>query len=230
MHEILKNKKVVFFDVGYTISLPASGDWIFTNKFNEVAGERLGRYSEGEIRRALSKASDYLAENHLLFTEGEEVGCYCHYYRIFSDELDMGLTDGEIMKIVKDRTFNMANYLMYPGVKETLEELSKTHLLGVISDTWPSIDRMLRSFGILKYFSFTTYSCSLGVFKPDPRMYQDALNKSGCEAADCVFIDDSPKNLAGAADMGITPILIAANPASDVDTPYLKIRSLTELI
>ena len=33
MLEILKDKKVIFFDVGYTIDYPASGDWIFTNKF-----------------------------------------------------------------------------------------------------------------------------------------------------------------------------------------------------
>ncbi|MBO4872989.1 MAG: hypothetical protein J5496_06205 [Lachnospiraceae bacterium] len=45
-----------------------------------------------------------------------------------------------------------------------------------------------------------------------------------------MFIDDSPQNLEGAAELGITPILIAANPASDVETPFRKIRSLSELI
>ena len=30
--------------------------------------------------------------------------------------------------------------------------------------------------------------------------------------------------------LGILPILIAANPASDVETPYLKIRDLRELL
>ena len=33
-----------------------------------------------------------------------------------------------------------------------------------------------------------------------------------------------------AAALGITPILIAANPASDVETSFLKIRDLRELI
>ena len=49
-------------------------------------------------------------------------------------------------------------------------------------------------------------------------------------ASEAVFIDDSPRNLEGAAALDITPILIAANPASDVETPYLKIRDLRELI
>ena len=36
--------------------------------------------------------------------------------------------------------------------------------------------------------------------------------------------------LDGAAALGIFPVLIAANPASDVETSYLKIRDLRELI
>ena len=49
-------------------------------------------------------------------------------------------------------------------------------------------------------------------------------------AEETVFIDDSVINLDGAAELGITPILIAANPASDVETRHLKIRDLRELI
>ena len=33
MTELLKTKKAVFFDVGYTLDYPASGDWMLTNKF-----------------------------------------------------------------------------------------------------------------------------------------------------------------------------------------------------
>ena len=53
---------------------------------------------------------------------------------------------------------------------------------------------------------------------------------SGFDARETVFVDDSPQNLEGAAKLGITPILIAANPASDVETSYRKIHSLSELL
>ena len=111
-----------------------------------------------------------------------------------------------------------------------IQTLSKTHRLGIISDTWPSIENQLRTLNVRQFFSFTTYSFSLGVFKPDKRMYLDALKKCGCDARETVFIDDSTKNLEGAEALGITPILIAANPAADVDTKYEKIHSLSELI
>ena len=81
-----------------------------------------------------------------------------------------------------------------------------------------------------QYFSFVTYSFSLGVFKPDRRMFLDALQKCGHDASETVFIDDAPQNLESAAALGITPILIAANPASDVETVFTKIHSLSELI
>ena len=58
----------------------------------------------------------------------------------------------------------------------------------------------------------------------------DALGKSGVSAEETVFIDDSVRNLQGAAELGITPILIAANPDADVETDYLKIHDLRELI
>lgn len=117
-----------------------------------------------------------------------------------------------------------------PGVKEVLGTLGKTHRLGIISDTWPSIERQLEHIGVSPYLSFRTFSCFVGVFKPDPRIYLDALNKCGVPAEETVFIDDAVRNLDGAAALGITPILIAANPGSDAETDHLKIHDLRELI
>ncbi len=230
MNKVLVGKKVIFFDVGYTIDYPASGDWMFTCKFNEVAGGRIKSCSEEQIRKARSAGLDYLEKNHFIRDEKEEVANLYQYYKIISDELKLGMTSEEIEAVAADRTFNMENYVIYPDAKHVILSLSDTYRLGIISDTWPSIDNQLRTLGVKQYFSFATYSFELGVFKPDKQMYLDALNKCECDAKETVFIDDSPVNLEGAASVGITPILIAANPASDVDTPYLKIHTLSELI
>ena len=151
-------------------------------------------------------------------------------YSIISDELGLGLSEEQRRLIARDRAQNMRNYIPYPGIRVVLETLARTHRLGVISDTWPSIGAQLDYLGVSGYFSFETYSCFVGVFKPDRRMYLDALEKSGVRAEETVFIDDSLRNLEGAAALGIFPVLIAANPASDVETSFLKIRDLRELI
>lgn len=229
MQEILSGKSVIFFDVGYTIDYPASGDWMFTNLFNEIAGNRLRSCDETLIKKARKEGADYLDRNHHIISEDDEEKQFFQYYNIISGCLQLKLTEDEITAIAKDRTYNMDNYIIYPEAGKAIQTLSKTYRLGIISDTWPSITNQLRALDVYQYFSFSTYSFSLGVFKPDRGMYLDALKKCGCDAKETVFIDDSPQNLEGAAKLGITPVLIAANPASDIDTPYTKIYSLSEL-
>ena len=230
MLQQLQGKKVIFFDVGYTLDRPASGDWMFTDRFLKEAGGRLKACGAEDIRSAWESGLRFLAENHLVTTVEEEIRQFFRYYSIISDELGLGLSGEQLEEIARDRACNMENYIPYPGIRDVLETLGRTYTLGVISDTWPSIEQQLEYLGISRFFTCRTFSCYLGVFKPDPRMYLDALEKSGFSAAEAVFIDDSVHNLDGAAALGITPVLIAANPASDAETDYLKIRDLRELI
>ena len=230
MIQQLKDKKVIFFDVGYTLDMPASGDWMFTGRFLEEAGGRLKTCSDQEISAAREAGLRFLARNHLVTTVEAEIDQFYQYYSIVSGELGLSLSEAQRKEIARDRACNMKNYIPYPGIVEVVETLSKTHRLGIISDTWPSIEQQLEYLGIARYLSFRTFSSFLGVFKPDRRMYQDALNKSGVPADGTVFIDDSLRNLEGAAALGIMPVLIAANPASDVETSFLKIRDLRELL
>ena len=230
MIDLLKDKKVIFFDVGYTLDAPASGDWMFTRQFLELAGDKLKKKSKEEISKAFDAGLRYLAGNHLVTTVDAEIRQFYEYYSVISDQLNLGQSEEERDRIARDRACNMKNYIPYPGMADVLSALSKTHKLGIISDTWPSIEQQLEYIGAAPYLSFTTFSCFVGTFKPDRRMYLDALNKCGVPARETVFIDDSVRNLDGAAAMGITPILIAANPASDVETSYLKIKDLRELI
>ena len=230
MLDILRDKKVIFFDVGYTLDKPASGDWMFTNRFLELTGEKLKQRTETEIQQARDAGLHYLAQDHLIQSVEAEIQNFFDYYSIVSDKLGLGLSEEERNQIARDRACNMKNYIPYPGTAEVLSMLSKTHQLGIISDTWPSIEAQLEYIGVSQYLSFTTFSCFVGVFKPDKRIYLDALIKCGVPADETVFIDDVVRNLDGAAALGITPILIAANPGADVETNYLKIHDLRELI
>ena len=230
MLNLLKDRKVIFFDVGYTLDRPASGDWMFTGRFLELTGEKLKQKTETEIQRARDAGLRFLEQNHLIRTVEEEIRNFFGYYSIISDQLDLSLSEDERNQIARDRACNMKNYIPYPGIAEVLGTLSKTHKLGIISDTWPSIGPQLEYIGVSPYLSFCPFRCFVGVFKPDKRIYLDALNKCGVPAEKTVFIDDAVRNLDGAAALGITPILIAANPALDVETDYMKIHDLRELI
>lgn len=227
MIELLKDKKAVFFDVGYTLDYPASGNWMLTKGFYELAGELAP--SKDEMARAVAECAGRLGDEVILTVEKEH-DAFLGFYRALSERLKLGFTESEIAELAYGKVYDMSNYVAYPDALEVVKTLSKTHKLGVISDTWPSIELQLRSIGLLEYFDTATYSCFLKTAKPDRRMYLDALGKMGLPAEDTVFIDDIPRNLEGAAQLGITPVLIAANPPSDVETPYTKIHSLKELL
>ena len=52
-------------------------------------------------------------------------------------------------------------------------------------------------------FDHVIVSCYVNLIKPDPKIYQLALDRIGCEAKEAVFIDDSEKNVVGAEKLGI---------------------------
>ena len=66
MIQLLRDKKVIFFDVGYTLDRPASGDWLFTRLFLEMAGEKLKACGSEETGRAWNAGLRWLTDNHLL--------------------------------------------------------------------------------------------------------------------------------------------------------------------
>ena len=229
MHYILSGKKVIFFDIGCTLDRPASGDWMFTNKFLSLAGERLRERDSKSIAAARRLGIEYLADHQLMRDVDEENEVFTKYYSILSESLGLGLSGEDCRAVAEDRSGNMENYVIYPDAKAVPECLSRRFTLGLISDTSPSVDAQLRYLGISQFFSFRTYSFELGVFKPDAKMFLDALAKAGCPAEETVFIDDVPQNLAAAAALGITPVLIAAEKEPPAPLPCTVIRSLSEL-
>ena len=61
------------------------------------------------------------------------------------------------------------------------------------------------------------------LIKPDPAIYRVCLERNNLNAEDCVFIDDSEKNIAAAQALGIDGILFT--PETDLETE-LKARGL----
>jgi 2-haloacid dehalogenase len=58
-------------------------------------------------------------------------------------------------------------------------------------------------FSFLNRFRDIVVSGDERVVKPDPAIYRLLLDRNGLEAASCLFIDDSPKNVAGAEAVGM---------------------------
>ena len=62
-----------------------------------------------------------------------------------------------------------------------------------------------------------TFSCEIGRRKPDPAGYRDIARKLGVAPEACVYVGDgSSSELTGAAQVGMTPVLIETPVGADV--------------
>ena len=94
---------------------------------------------------------------------------------------------------------------LYPETTEVLEYFSNRGLkIGVISDTFPSLELTLEMLGIRKYFDSVTASSLVGVGKPDPRIFNHALSEVGACAQESYFVDDTKPEADGARQLGFT--------------------------
>lgn len=62
-------------------------------------------------------------------------------------------------------------------------------------------------FPFLKGFRDTVVSAHVGLLKPDAEIFRLFLDRNGLAAADCLFVDDMPANVASARAVGLNAVL-----------------------
>lgn len=202
--------KGIFLDLGWTIFRPANDNWFINQKMLEFASPQTIKSLPSEKRNAaFDKALKYLDDHHLLFFEDEEVEQFTEFYKIIALDLpELGISIEQAEEIAKFKVADTSNYIFFEKSKETILKLKENYKLGIISDTWPSVERILTSGGVENLFDTKTYSCNLGTLKPNEKMYFHALEQMGLPPEQTVFVDDWEPNLDGAAACGINGVLI----------------------
>ena len=84
--------------------------------------------------------------------------------------------------------------VLYPEAKDVLAALSEKYTLGVIANQEEGLEKRLADFGIDKYLSVVVSSFEVKRIKPDPRIFEYALEKAGCAAENTVMIGDRLDN------------------------------------
>jgi putative hydrolase of the HAD superfamily len=75
-------------------------------------------------------------------------------------------------------------------------------LSNIITDLVPVFER--RHGHWLRHFTARTYSCRIGVAKPDPRAYRICAEQLGVGPRDVLFFDDRESNVVAAREAGMT--------------------------
>ena len=118
-----------------------------------------------------------------------------------------------------------------PGAIETIVELRRRGfrigLITVCTDDVPALWPETPFHGL---FDAEVFSCSVGLRKPDPRIYQLACEQLGVEPQEAMFVGDGANDeLAGAERVGLTAVLLERD-GEEQEWGGLRVRSLPELL
>jgi putative hydrolase of the HAD superfamily len=115
----------------------------------------------------------------------------------------------------------------FPNAPEVLAHLEKHYKLAVVSDAQtPYGAPELRAVGLAGYFDPIVISGDYGYRKPDPRLFQKALDELRVRPEHAIFVgNDRYRDVFGAQQLGMKTVLFASGPgahhAQDAEPDYI---------
>ncbi|MCM3133335.1 HAD family hydrolase [Paenibacillus polysaccharolyticus] len=120
-----------------------------------------------------------------------------------------------------------------PGIQEYLEQASKAGIkLAVASSSkreW--VEQHLEQLKLKDYFEVIRTADDVANVKPDPELYNQALEALGVTADEAVAIEDSPNGARAAASAGMHCVVISNTITGTLafDMPHQRLSCLTDL-
>jgi len=160
------------------------------------------------------------------FTEREHLW---HELHLLGRKADAGLADyTEMIQFAAEQTGEseaaVRHELEHSVVDNELLEYIRTKLkphykLGILSNAGTNITERLLTAEQLGLFDTQVLSHGVGLTKPQPEMYQMIADRLGLDPAECLFIDDHERHLAGAENVGMRTLLYANFEQFQVELP-----------
>ena len=126
---------------------------------------------------------------------------------------------------------------------DVIKKLKQNKIIGLITnfDHTPHVHNVLKKTGLKDLFDIVIVSDEAGCEKPSSEIFRIAIDKSGLQADEVVYIGDNLRDdIGGAASVGIKPILISRKSKSHNDhfenkdelipEDFVRISSLSELL
>ncbi|MDQ3659454.1 MAG: HAD-IA family hydrolase [Actinomycetota bacterium] len=223
---------IVFFDAGETLLHPHPS---FPELFALTAqanGHDVSVADATEVQLRLAPHLVELAEDtgvaNPSLQSGDSLRFWSFLYRRLLKEL--GIEDEDLVSALYSTFSDISSYALFDDVLPALQRLeAEGYRLGLISNFEGWLEEMLVELEIGNLFEVRIVSGIEGVEKPDPRIYELALQRAGAEAHAAVHVGDSPAmDVEPAATAGIRPVLLDRLGRYG-DQPGTVISSLNEL-
>jgi HAD superfamily hydrolase (TIGR01509 family) len=124
----------------------------------------------------------------------------------------------------------LAGHRLIDGTLAALPRLKSRygHLACLSNDVSRWSLKLRRQFGLEAWIDTWFISGDLGLRKPSPDIYRHAIDRLGVAPPEIVFVDDRPRNLDAARDVGLQTVLLDAGGRTTAG--HRTIRSLAELL
>ena len=108
-----------------------------------------------------------------------------------------------------------------PGGREALAALKRRgFVLGIVTDTIYPIGRKMRwlnQVGVAEFIDVVACSTVVGVHKPDPAIYLDALRQAHLNPYEAAFVGHAADELGGARSAGLATVAVLYEPDARAD-------------
>jgi putative hydrolase of the HAD superfamily len=228
--------EIVFFDAGETLLHPHPS---FPELFASTCNAHGYEVAEGEVARVQQQLAPHLtdiAEEELdqgliqgasLSAVHSEAFWTALYLRLLRE---LGIDEPSLGRVLYGVFSSAASYALFDDVDTALDSLQDDgYKLGLISNFEDWLEEILDLLEVSHRFDTTIISGLAGIEKPDPGIYELALDTAGISADRAVHIGDSPVNdVEPAKAVGMQPILVdRLGRYPDPGCP--TVASLTEL-
>jgi len=207
--------RAIFFDLDGTLrhSRPH-----YAETFFGIAA-RLGVVMSAEDRRRAARwlhyywaRSDELVADRSAFADDLEAFWSNHARRFL---IALGCTPEHAERLapgayqLMNDEFNPDDWVP-PDIPPALETLKNAgYQLAVLSNRSKPYQEQLETLGLAPYFNFALHAGEMNAWKPDPQIFQYALQQTGTQPGETLYVGDNYyADVIGSRNAGLTPVLI----------------------
>jgi putative hydrolase of the HAD superfamily len=117
------------------------------------------------------------------------------------------------------------------GAIDLLDQLKENYRLHIITNGFPEVQHFkMKNSGLDSYFEIVVTSEACGFNKPDPRIFDYALQKAGAEKKESIMIgDDLHVDIVGAREFGIDQVYLNPQGRNHSEALTYEIKEIGEL-
>jgi len=105
----------------------------------------------------------------------------------------------------------------WPEMMAFIKQLKDDHFkVSLLSNTVKPMSTIVLQRGLYEGFKPLILSDVVGLIKPELPIYQRAMDELRLLANECVYVDDFPKNLVPAKELGMVTVLASDNPRKTI--------------